>query len=63
MLLGLISIVLVLAVIGFVVYLITTYIPMPAPFAQVIVVVVVIVCVLWVLSLLMGHSVVPFKVP
>lgn len=46
---GLIELILVLAVVGFLTYLIVTYIPMPPPFPQVIIVIVVIVLVLYVL--------------
>ena len=53
-LVSLVTLVLVLALVGFLLYLIVTYIPMPAPMQQVIVVVVVIVLVLWLLSALLG---------
>ncbi len=46
----LISLILTLAVVGFLLWLIITYIPMPAPFKNVIVVIVVIVLVLWLLQ-------------
>jgi hypothetical protein len=46
---------LVFALIGFLVYLIITYIPMPEPFKQVIVVVCVILIILYLLSLVTGH--------
>ncbi len=49
---SLISLILILAIVGFLVYLLVTYIPMPAPFKQVIIVLVVIVLVLWLLQLL-----------
>jgi len=42
-----ISLILVLALVGFVVYLITTYIPMPAPFKTGIIVVVVVLLILY----------------
>jgi integral membrane sensor domain MASE1 len=45
---GLITLILTLAVVGFILYLIITYIPMPPPFKQVIIVVIVIVLILWV---------------
>lgn len=51
---GLIALVLVLAVVGFLVWLVTTYVPMPAPFKNVIIVVVIIVLVLWLLQLFVG---------
>ncbi len=47
-----ISLILGLALVGFLVYLIITYIPMPAPIKQVIIVIVVIFMVLYVLSTL-----------
>lgn len=47
---SLLSIVLVLALIGFILWLILTYIPMPAPFKSVITVVVVILLVIWLIS-------------
>jgi hypothetical protein len=49
---GLIELVLVIAVVGFLVYLVTQYVPMPAPFKQAIIVIVVIVLVLFLLRLL-----------
>jgi len=51
---GLLTLVLLLALVGFVVYLIVTYIPMPAPFKQVIIVVVVILIVLWLIATVAG---------
>ena len=42
---GLIGLIVVLAVLGFVVYLVTTYIPMPQPFKMVIYVIVAIVLI------------------
>ncbi len=44
-----IGLILTLAIIGFLTYLIATYIPMPAPFKQVIYVIVAIVLILYVL--------------
>lgn len=49
---GLIELVLVLAIVGFLVWLVVTYIPMPEPFKKAIIVIVVIVLVLYVLRLL-----------
>jgi hypothetical protein len=51
---GLITLVLVIAVIGFCIWLITTYIPMPAPMKTAIIVLVIVVMVLWVLRALVG---------
>ncbi len=47
---SLIGLVLVLALVGFILYLVVTYIPMPAPFRQVIIVAVVILLIVWMLS-------------
>lgn len=47
--------ILILALIGFVVYLITTYIPMPPIFKQVLLVVVAVLLIFWLITLLAGH--------
>ncbi len=47
---GLIQLVLTLAVVGFILWLIITYIPMPSPFKQVIIVIIVIVLLIWLLG-------------
>jgi hypothetical protein len=47
----LITLILVIAIVGFILYLIETYIPMTAPFKLVIQVIIVIVLLLWVLQL------------
>jgi hypothetical protein len=47
---GLIGLILGLALVGFLVYLIVTYIPMPEPFKNVIVVIVIIVVILYLIS-------------
>ncbi len=44
---SILTILLTLAIVGFVAYLIVTYIPMPAPFKQVILVVLVILLIVW----------------
>lgn len=44
-----------LALMGFLVHLIVTHIPMPAPFSQVIIVVAVVMLVLWTLGVLTGR--------
>lgn len=49
---GLIELVLVLAIVGFLVWMVTTYVPMPDPFKKAIIVIVVIVLVLYVLRIL-----------
>lgn len=56
---GLIELVLILAVVGFLVYLIVTYVPMPEPFAKVIIVFVVVVLVLFLLRALVGDIAIP----
>lgn len=48
----LISLILMLAIVGFLLWLIITYIPMPDPFKKVIIVIVVIVLVVYLLQLL-----------
>jgi len=47
---GLIQIVVVLVILGVIMWLVNTYIPMPAPFKTIIMVVVVIAVCLWLLS-------------
>ena len=48
--------ILALALVGFLIYLIVTYIPMPEIFKQVIMVVIAIVVILFVLSFLLGSG-------
>lgn len=55
-----ISLILLLAITGFIVYLVTTYIPMPDVFKKVIIVVVVVVLLLYVLKLF-GFQDVPLR--
>lgn len=55
-LIGLVKLILALALVGFLVYLIVTYIPMPEIFKQVIMVVIAIVVILFVLSFLLGSG-------
>lgn len=50
---------LVFALLGFLCYLIVTYIPMPEPFKQVIIVVLVILIVLYLLGMVTGHAALP----
>lgn len=45
-----IGIILTIALVGLVVWLITTYIPMPAPFKNIIIVIVVILLILWLIQ-------------
>ena len=45
-----IGIVLTIALVGLVVWLITTYIPMPAPFKNIIIAIVVILLILWLIQ-------------
>jgi len=47
MLLQLITLIVILALVGFCLWLVITYVPMPAPMKQAIVVVVVLLLVLW----------------
>lgn len=47
-----IGLILTLAIVGFLVYLIVTYIPMPEPFKKVIIAIVVIVLIIYVIRLL-----------
>jgi len=56
---GILFTLLLFALVGFVVYLIVTYIPMPAPFQQVIIVACVILLVLYLIALLAGGAHVP----
>lgn len=51
---GLIELVVLLAVVGFLVWMVVTYIPMPPPFKTAIIAIVVIVLVLWVLRMFVG---------
>jgi hypothetical protein len=55
----LVTALIVLALVGFLVYLIVTYIPMPEPFKQVITVGMVILLVLYLLALVTGHAALP----
>lgn len=50
----LLTLVIVLALIGFCLWLVITYIPMPPPMKQVIVVLVVVVLVLWIVRAVIG---------
>jgi hypothetical protein len=45
-----ISVLLVLVVVGFILYMVQTYVPMPAPFKTVITVVVVIFLIIWLMG-------------
>lgn len=56
---GLVLLVLGLAVLGFLVHLITTKVPMDDTFKQVIVVVVVVVVVIYCLGIVTGHTALP----
>lgn len=49
---ALVGVIIVLAIIGVCLWLVTTYIPMTAPFPQIIIVVVVLCVVLWLLTLI-----------
>lgn len=54
-LVSILTVILVLALIGFVVYLIRTYIPMPEIFQQVLMVVVAVLLIVWVIGMVTGH--------
>ena len=56
---GVVIAILTFALLGFLVYLIVTYIPMPAPFAQVITVACVVLIVLYLLAILTGQAALP----
>ncbi len=58
-LVGIVYALLAFALIGFLVYLIVTYIPMPDPFKQVIIVCVVILLILYLLAVLTGAGGLP----
>lgn len=58
-LVGLVTLVLVIALVGFLLYLITEYIPMPPIFKQAILVIVVVVVILYLIGLLLGLGHVP----
>lgn len=50
----LLNLILVFAVVGFCLYLVITYVPMPAPMQQALVAVIVICLVVWVARVLLG---------
>ncbi len=54
---GLLELIVTFALIGFCLYLVLTYVPMPEPMKQAMVVLVVIVLVLWVAKMLLGGGV------
>ncbi len=58
-LLGLVLLLLGFALVGFLVYLIVTYIPMPEPFKQVIIVACVVLIVLYLLAIIFGGAALP----
>lgn len=49
---GVIQFLLLIALVGFVVYLLTTYVPMPEPVRRAIIIIAVLIIVLWFLSLI-----------
>lgn len=57
--LGIVTAILILALVGFLVYLVITYIPMPEPFKQAIVVAVVVLLILWLITLVAGGTHLP----
>lgn len=50
----LLTLLIVVALVGFVLWLVVTYIPMPPPFKQVIIVVAVIILIVWLARTLLG---------
>jgi hypothetical protein len=56
-LVALVRLILALGLVGFLVWLITTYIPMAEPIKRVIVVIVVVVVVLYLLSMVLGQGI------
>ena len=48
-----------LALVGLVLWLVVTYIPMPAPYKNALVVIVVVLVVLWLVRLLGGNAIIP----
>lgn len=50
----LITLIVVLAFVGFVTWILVTYVPMPPPFKQVLVGIVILLVVLWVVRILVG---------
>lgn len=55
-LVGLVKTILALGLVGFLIYLIVTYIPMPDLFKKVIMVVIAVVVILWLLAMLTGSG-------
>lgn len=56
MLVSLLSVIVVLAIVGFAVWLVVTYIPMPDPMRKVIIVLVVLVLLVWMVRWLASSS-------
>ena len=56
---SLVKVILILALVGFLVYLRVTYIPMPEIFKQVIMVVVAVVVILWLIAFIAGAGPLP----
>lgn len=56
---GLIELIVIFAVVGFVLWLVLQYVPMPPPMKQTLVVIVVVVLVLFVVRLLFGDIQIP----
>lgn len=56
---SILRVILLIALIGFVVYLIITYIPMPEIFKQVLMVAVAVLLILWIISLVAGAGPMP----
>jgi hypothetical protein len=57
----LISAIVIVAVVGFAVWLVVTYVPMPAPFKTILIAFVALILVLWLLRIVVGPVVVPIR--
>lgn len=54
--LAIVKVILILALLGFLIYLIVTYIPMPEIFKQVIMVFVAVLVILWLIAMIAGAA-------
>jgi len=57
----LITLIVTLAIVGFVLWLVVTYVPMPEPFKRALVVIVVLVLVIWLARGFFGGAFVPLR--
>lgn len=60
---GLIELIAVFAIVGFCLYLVIQYVPMPEPMKQALIVIVVIVLVVWIARALLGGGTMPRLLP